>query len=184
MILNNLIHFPIWKNDGKAIVNLNELQNLQIKNFVKKVDEKEYNFVDNLCLCGNTDKSLDILVAQKDRYGISCDNVLCKKCGLIRLKDRLDDCSTAEFYKHEYRDIYVGKEQANNEFFNWIRQRSRWIKGYMQTYLVHMRDPAKLVRQVGWRGFFGFNFFIGGTSFTFLLYPILLLFFVLYLVSL
>ncbi len=73
-------------------------------------------------------------------------------------------------------------EEANNEFFNWIRQRSRWIKGYMQTYLVHMRNPAKLVRKVGWRGFFGFNFFIGGTSFTFLLYPILLAFFGLYLI--
>ena len=73
-------------------------------------------------------------------------------------------------------------EEANNEFFNWIRQRSRWIKGYMQTYLVHMRNPARLIRQVGWRGFFGFNFFIGGTSFTFLLYPILLLFFVIYLI--
>lgn len=73
-------------------------------------------------------------------------------------------------------------EEANNEFFNWIRQRSRWIKGYMQTYLVHMRNPAKLVRKVGWKGFFGFNFFIGGTSFTFLLYPILLAFFVLYLI--
>jgi len=71
-------------------------------------------------------------------------------------------------------------EEANNEFFNWIRQRSRWIKGYMQTYLVHMRNPARLVRQVGWRGFFGFNFFIGGTSFTFLLYPILLAFFAIY----
>ena len=73
-------------------------------------------------------------------------------------------------------------EEANNEFFNWIRQRSRWIKGYMQTYLVHMRNPALLVRKVGWAGFFGFNFFIGGTSFTFLLYPILLLFFILYLI--
>lgn len=73
-------------------------------------------------------------------------------------------------------------EEANNEFFNWIRQRSRWIKGYMQTYLVHMRNPAKLVRKVGWKGFFGFNFFIGGTSFTFLLYPVLLGFFGLYLI--
>ena len=73
-------------------------------------------------------------------------------------------------------------EEANNEFFNWIRQRSRWIKGYMQTYLVHMRNPARLVRQVGWRGFFGFNFFIGGTSFTFLLYPILLIFFIVYMI--
>jgi cellulose synthase/poly-beta-1,6-N-acetylglucosamine synthase-like glycosyltransferase len=73
-------------------------------------------------------------------------------------------------------------EEANNEPFNWIRQRSRWIKGYMQTYLVHMRNPAKLIRKIGWGGFFGFNFFIGGTSFTFLLYPILLSFFILYII--
>jgi cellulose synthase/poly-beta-1,6-N-acetylglucosamine synthase-like glycosyltransferase len=73
-------------------------------------------------------------------------------------------------------------EEANNEFFNWIRQRSRWIKGYMQTYLVHMRKPVDLIRRIGWGGFFGFNFFIGGTAFTFLLYPILLLFFALYMI--
>ena len=73
-------------------------------------------------------------------------------------------------------------EEANNEFFNWIRQRSRWIKGYMQTYLVHMRKPVDLIRRIGWGGFFGFNFFIGGTAFTFLLYPVLLLFFILYLI--
>ncbi|MFL9482599.1 glycosyltransferase family 2 protein [Chitinophagaceae bacterium LWZ2-11] len=71
-------------------------------------------------------------------------------------------------------------EEANTDPINWIRQRSRWIKGYMQTYLVHMRNPARLVRRIGWMGFFGFNLFIGGTSFTFLLYPILLLFFALY----
>lgn len=68
-------------------------------------------------------------------------------------------------------------EEANNQFYNWIRQRSRWIKGYMQTYLVHMRYPIQLVRTIGWSGFFGFQFFIGGTFFTFLMYPILLFFF-------
>lgn len=71
-------------------------------------------------------------------------------------------------------------EEANNEFYNWIRQRSRWIKGYMQTYLVHMRKPSKLLREVGWNGFLGFQFFIGGTFFTFLTYPVLLLFFLFY----
>lgn len=71
-------------------------------------------------------------------------------------------------------------EEANNEFFNWIRQRSRWIKGYMQTYLVHMRNPIKLYKSIGARGFFGFQFFIGGTVFTFLSYPILLLFLLIY----
>lgn len=73
-------------------------------------------------------------------------------------------------------------EEANNEPFNWIRQRSRWIKGYMQTYLVHMRNPLGLIRRIGWAGFFGFNFFIGGTAFTFLVYPILLGFFLIYLI--
>jgi glycosyltransferase XagB len=73
-------------------------------------------------------------------------------------------------------------EEANNEPINWIRQRSRWIKGYMQTYLVHMRNPIGLIRRIGWAGFFGFNFFIGGTAFTFLIYPILLLFFLAYLI--
>ncbi|MCA6441597.1 MAG: glycosyltransferase family 2 protein [Sediminibacterium sp.] len=73
-------------------------------------------------------------------------------------------------------------EEANNEPFNWIRQRSRWIKGYMQTTLVHMRNPVRLIGKIGWRGFFGFNFFVGGTPITFLLYPVLLSFFVIYLV--
>ncbi|MEN9598076.1 MAG: hypothetical protein RL596_387 [Bacteroidota bacterium] len=73
-------------------------------------------------------------------------------------------------------------EEANNETFNWIRQRSRWIKGYMQTTLVHMRNPPKLIGKIGWRGFFGFNFFVGGTPITFLLYPVLLLFFVVYVI--
>jgi cellulose synthase/poly-beta-1,6-N-acetylglucosamine synthase-like glycosyltransferase len=73
-------------------------------------------------------------------------------------------------------------EEANNEPFNWIRQRSRWIKGYMQTYLVHMRDPVALWKEIGWKGFLGFNFFIGATPITFLVYPLLLTFFICYVV--
>jgi cellulose synthase/poly-beta-1,6-N-acetylglucosamine synthase-like glycosyltransferase len=65
-------------------------------------------------------------------------------------------------------------EEANNEPFNWVRQRSRWIKGYMQSYLVHMRNPVKLYKRIGLKGFLGFNFFIGATPLTFLIYPILL----------
>lgn len=73
-------------------------------------------------------------------------------------------------------------EEANNEPINWIRQRSRWIKGYMQTYLVHMRNPVELIRKIGFKGFLGFNFFIGATSATFLVYPLLLAIFICYLV--
>jgi len=73
-------------------------------------------------------------------------------------------------------------EEANNEPYNWIRQRSRWIKGYMQSYLVHMRNPYKLWKKIGWKGFLGFNFFIGATPITFLVYPILLGIFLCYVI--
>ncbi len=73
-------------------------------------------------------------------------------------------------------------EEANNEPINWIRQRSRWIKGYMQSYLVHMRDPVALWKKIGWKGFWGFNFFIGATPITFLVYPLLLAIFLCYVI--
>ncbi len=63
-------------------------------------------------------------------------------------------------------------EEANNHIGNWVRQRSRWIKGYMQTYLVHMRKPAAFYRSVGRVGFWGFQFFVGGTVVNALLTPL------------
>ncbi len=62
-------------------------------------------------------------------------------------------------------------EEANNHIPNWIRQRSRWVKGYMQTYLVHMRKPLELYRSLGHVGFWGFQFFIGGNVVTILAMP-------------
>jgi glycosyltransferase XagB len=64
-------------------------------------------------------------------------------------------------------------EEAPIDLGNWIRQRSRWQKGYMQTWLVHMRRPLHLLRSAGLRGFVGFQLFIGGTFVSALLNPIL-----------
>ncbi|HEX3947535.1 MAG TPA: glycosyltransferase [Acidimicrobiales bacterium] len=46
----------------------------------------------------------------------------------------------------------VTLEEANSDPINWLRQRSRWYKGYLQTFLVHIRDPARLQRELGWQG--------------------------------
>ena len=64
-------------------------------------------------------------------------------------------------------------EEASAHVRAWIRQRTRWIKGYMQTLLVHTRRPARLVRQVGLIDALGFLLLIGGTPLTFLLAPLL-----------
>jgi len=74
-------------------------------------------------------------------------------------------------------------EEANNQLWNWIRQRSRWIKGYMQTVLVHSRNPFHLLKQTGLRNVFGFLMLIGGSPLTFLAAPILWAFYLLFLVT-
>jgi glycosyltransferase XagB len=40
-------------------------------------------------------------------------------------------------------------EEATSVSKNWLRQRSRWIKGYMQTYLVQMRNIIPFIRTKG-----------------------------------
>jgi glycosyltransferase XagB len=62
-------------------------------------------------------------------------------------------------------------EEANADLGNWIRQRSRWVKGYMQTFLVYWRHPVALIRTIGFKNFLAFNLFIGGTPLTFLASP-------------
>jgi len=63
-------------------------------------------------------------------------------------------------------------EEAPNTIALWVRQRSRWIKGYMQTWLVHMRQPVTLAQSLGFKGFLGFQCFIGLPCFSFLTAPI------------
>ena len=70
--------------------------------------------------------------------------------------------------RHGYRTEIIETttyEEANCATLPWIRQRSRWVKGYMMTYLAHMRAPRLLWRQLGPRAFFGFQIlFLGSLS--------------------
>ncbi len=55
-------------------------------------------------------------------------------------------------------------EEANSQVKNWIRQRSRWIKGYLLTYLVYMREPLRYLRQGRLREFLSLQMVIGGKT--------------------
>lgn len=52
-------------------------------------------------------------------------------------------------------------EEANSKLGNWVRQRSRWIKGYIQTYFVYMRDPVTFFRKNGMHAWI-FQLLMGG----------------------
>lgn len=64
-------------------------------------------------------------------------------------------------------------EEAVPHIRPWIRQRSRWIKGYLQTYLVHMRYPLRLLQQLGLRGFIDFQMLVGASCLVVLLNPLM-----------
>ena len=66
----------------------------------------------------------------------------------------------------------VTLEEANSDFVNWVKQRSRWYKGYLQTLFVHLRSPRDLYREMGWKGTAHFSIFVGGTPILAMLNPI------------
>lgn len=69
----------------------------------------------------------------------------------------------------------VTYEEANSQLGNWIRQRSRWVKGYIQTWLVNMRHPIALFKSVGFGGFCSLQLFVGGSIVAALAYPFMVL---------
>ncbi len=87
-----------------------------------------------------------------------------------------EDCDLgARLFASGYKTAIVDSttmEEANSDAKNWFRQRSRWIKGYIQTYLVQMRDPMLFFRQHGWHAFI-FQLIVGGRISFMLINPIL-----------
>ncbi|MEM7733283.1 MAG: glycosyltransferase [Pseudomonadota bacterium] len=78
--------------------------------------------------------------------------------------------------RHGYRTemlATVTEEEANCRPWAWIRQRSRWLKGYMTTYIVHMRRPLMLLRQLGLWKFLGFQAHFLSALSQFFLAPVL-----------
>ena len=67
----------------------------------------------------------------------------------------------------------VTYEEANCRAWPWVKQRSRWLKGFFVTYMVHMRNPAALWREMGARRFASFQAYFLGTLSQFLLAPVL-----------
>ena len=79
-----------------------------------------------------------------------------------------EDCDLGlRIYERGYRTKLVNSttyEEANCQVWNWIRQRSRWVKGFIQTHLVHYRNPFRAIRKLGFYGAFGGFLAVGGSA--------------------
>ncbi len=78
-----------------------------------------------------------------------------------------EDCDLGiRIYREHYQIKVVESttlEEANSDFVNWVKQRSRWYKGYLQTFLIHVRSPRQLKSEIGFKGVGHLWVFVGGT---------------------
>lgn len=97
----------------KEAIPLTSIQKNAVDNYRKKIEQGIYDLEEVNCLC---DSEQNILISQKDRYGLSVNTYLCKKCGMMWTNPRLTETSIEEFYNNDYRNIYVGQSQAPDDF--------------------------------------------------------------------
>ena len=86
-----------------------------------------------------------------------------------------EDCDLGlRLFEADYRTRILDSttwEEACPQFGAWFRQRSRWVKGYLQTYLVHTR-PERRAGALGLVNGLHFHLLIGGSVVSQLLAPV------------
>jgi len=89
-------------------------------------------------------------------------------------------------YRYKLKTAIVNSktlEEANSKLVSWIRQRTRWQKGFLITLLVHTARPFELIEDLGFRKFILSLLTFGGSFFLPLFNPVLWLLFILSLFS-
>jgi len=66
-------------------------------------------------------------------------------------------------------------EEAPARTGAWLRQRTRWFKGWMQTWFTHMQAPGRLLSDLGPLGFISFQLVVGGNALAALMHPVFLI---------
>jgi cellulose synthase/poly-beta-1,6-N-acetylglucosamine synthase-like glycosyltransferase len=82
-------------------------------------------------------------------------------------------------YRLGYRADVIQRqtlEDAPTRLSVWMAQRSRWFKGWLQTWLVLMRHPRRLVGEMGLGPFLIFQLTVAGMLVSSLLHPLIVLF--------
>src|ERR1700722_15168618 len=117
------------RDDGRSLLRLNDIQAKAKGSVLDKIKSGAYPLEAVDCLlCGGANF---IAVAEKDRYGLPMSVQVCRECGLLQTTPRMSGGAYAEFYDNEYRPLYVGTEQPDEQFFAWQVRRGneiiRWL---------------------------------------------------------
>jgi len=133
-------------NDGKSIIDLNDLQLKTKKKVEQKVKAGIYKFEKKPCVVCDSEKFE--MLSEKDRYGLYCPVVICKKCGLIQTNPRMNQESYNEFYDSEYRPLYVGADNPSHSFFNQQVNKGKNIFHWIEAH-TNKKIKNKFVVEIG-----------------------------------
>ncbi len=88
-----------------------------------------------------------------------------------------EDCDLGlRLVKHGYQTAIIDSqtlEEANSDVKNWFYQRSRWIKGYIQTYFVHMRKAKTFIQRWNLFQLVTFQLLVGGKVLSMFINPLM-----------
>ncbi len=105
-----------FKENSKTIFNLSKIQKKHLDIVNKKLIEGEYNLIDDLCVCEDTNPNKIKKISEVDRYGINLKTVFCLNCGSTRINPYLDNDSLKSFYEEHYQELYARYENIDKYF--------------------------------------------------------------------
>jgi 2-polyprenyl-3-methyl-5-hydroxy-6-metoxy-1,4-benzoquinol methylase len=137
----------IFPFTGKPHINLTPKQQEVAVRLQNKISSGVYRLEAKSCLCG---ANIDKVIAETDRYGLKLNTVICTECGLVRTNPRLTEEALSNFYKQEYRDLYMGPEYASMEsYFQGMVQRGKYLSDLLRQRLPKISFKGKNVLEIG-----------------------------------
>jgi 2-polyprenyl-3-methyl-5-hydroxy-6-metoxy-1,4-benzoquinol methylase len=135
------------RNDGKATIRLNRVQRAAKLKVERKIASGVYQFEEAVCpVCGRAEYEH---LAEKDRFGLYCNTVICKSCGLLITNPRMNQESLNQFYSDDYRELYTGSKWANAGIFSSQRKQGKRIFDFIRKYDKSISFQDKFVLEIG-----------------------------------
>lgn len=136
------------------------------QNFLTKLFNAEFSFYYDLFLPGLQNIGLPIPLSGHSTH---FRREAIKDIGAWDPYNVTEDCDLGmRLYRKGYQTAIIdsfSKEEATSTLNGWVRQRTRWMKGFIQTSLVHLRHPLHFKKELGsWKRFFGFLLIIPSTA--------------------
>lgn len=128
----------------KSYLKLNNAQKSTRREVLNKIENGTYQLTERECqLCGGDEF---IVIAERDRYSLPVQTVLCKSCSLLMTNPVMREADYADFYQSHYTSLYDGFQYSTDEFFE---NQNAAGKRLHEAIKQHVKLDGKIIAEVG-----------------------------------